>query len=117
MKFLVEERAQIDIKLAINWLSKKISKEVAREKIKELIVDVKNQLIVHPYSGKHCQYTSNEKYREIIKGDYRTIYTIDKVQDEINIIIIVFCHVKMNYTTLLSQSDLYTLHSVQFYKK
>ena len=108
MKFLIEKRAQIDIKLAINWLSKRVSKEIARDRIKELIGDVKNQLLVHPYSGRKCQYIDNDKYREIIKGDYRTIYKIDEIGNDITIMIIVFCHVKMKYQTLLSQSDLYS---------
>jgi len=109
MKFSIEKSAKADINLAINWLSKAISKEDARVSIKDTISDVKNQLLVHPRSGKKCKYASSEKYREIIKGNYRTIYKIDDRDDsEPHIIIILFCHVKMNYQTLLSQTAIFS---------
>ncbi|OUR60593.1 hypothetical protein A9Q74_12685 [Colwellia sp. 39_35_sub15_T18] len=105
MKFLIEENAKIDIKLAISWLSKKIPPDKAKKRVIEIINDVKNQLIVHPNSGTKCQFDFADKYREIIKNDYRTIYKIDKVNNEITIIL--FCHTRMNFQTLLSQSNIY----------
>lgn len=105
MKFLIEENAKIDIKLAINWLAKKTSPIAARTKILTIINDVKNQLIVHPNSGTKCQFDFKGKYREIIKNDYRTIYKLNKSKGEI--IIILFCHTRMNFQTLLSQSNIY----------
>tara|TARA_R110002012_G_C11647067_1_gene611113 strand:- start:838 stop:1182 length:345 start_codon:yes stop_codon:yes gene_type:complete len=107
MKFSIEDKAKNDINLAINWLSKSTSREVARSKIKETVYDVKNQLIAHPYSGKKCKYLPIEKYREIIKGNYRTVYKVEEYGDVLHVIIILFCHVKMEYKTLLSQSNIF----------
>ncbi|MGB1199472.1 MAG: type II toxin-antitoxin system RelE/ParE family toxin [Thalassotalea sp.] len=106
MKFLIENNAQVDIKIAINWLAKKIPADSAKTKIFEIINDVKNQLIVHPDSGTKCQFDFSDKYREIIKNDYRTIYKIDSVKGEITIIL--FCHTRMNFQALLSQSNIYS---------
>ncbi|MBL4909315.1 MAG: type II toxin-antitoxin system RelE/ParE family toxin [Alteromonadaceae bacterium] len=108
MNFSIESNAQTDVKLAINWLSKKMSYDKAKNKIIALINDIKNQLILHPHSGKKCSFDVKGKYREIIKGDYRTIYKIDNINGETEITIIVFCHVRMNFQTLLSQSNIYT---------
>ena len=105
MKFLIEDNAKIDIKLAINWLAKKIPTVQAKAKIISIINDVKNQLIVHPNSGTQCQFDFGDKYREIIKGDYRTIYKLDKSAKTITIIL--FCHTRMNFQVLLSQSNIY----------
>jgi len=105
MKFLIEDNAKIDIKLAINWLAKKIPTDKAKSIVISTIQDVKNQLIVHPDSGTRCQFDFEGKYREIIKNDYRTIYKIDKINKEITIIL--FCHNRMNFQTLLSQSNIY----------
>jgi len=105
MKFLIEDNAKIDIKLAINWLAKKIPNDKAKSMVISTIQDIKNQLIVHPNSGTKCQFDLNTKYREIIKNNYRTIYKVDKNKQEI--IIILFCHTRMNFQTLLSQSNVY----------
>lgn len=105
MKFLIEDNAKIDIKLAINWLAKKIPIERAKSIVITTVQDVKNQLIVHPHSGTTCQFDFKDKYREIIKNDYRTIYKLDETKQEI--IIILFCHTRMNFQTLLSQSNIY----------
>lgn len=105
MIFLIEENAKIDIKLAINWLAKKIPADRAKSIVISTIQDVKNQLIVHPDSGTQCQFNFSDKYREIIKNDYRTIYKIDKLKAEITIIL--FCHTRMNFQSLLSQSNIY----------
>ena len=93
MKFLIEDNAKIDIKLAINWLAKKIPHEKAKSRIIEIIHDVKNQLTAHPNSGTKCQFDFADKYREIIKNDYRTVYKIDKANNEI--IIILFFNTRM----------------------
>ncbi|GLX77133.1 hypothetical protein tinsulaeT_04730 [Thalassotalea insulae] len=105
MKFLIENNAKIDIRLAIDWLAKKVPNEKAKAIVISTIQDVKNQLIVHSDSGKKCQFDFVGKYREIIKNDYRTIYKIDKKKNEI--IIILFCHTRMNFQALLSQSNIY----------
>ena len=105
MKFLIENNAKIDIRLAIDWLAKKIPADKAKSIVISTIQDVKNQLIVHPDSGTKCQFDFNGKYREIIKNDYRTIYKIDKEKNEITIIL--FCHTRMNFQALLSQSNVY----------
>ena len=55
MKFFIEANAQIDIKLAINWLAKKIPADRAKSIVISTVQDVKNQLIVHPDSGTKCQ--------------------------------------------------------------
>ncbi len=107
MKFLIEENAKIDIKVAINWLSKKIPAEKAKKRVIETINDVKNQLMAHPDSGKKCQFDISDKYREVIKNDYRTIYKVDKLNNEIQITLIFFCHTRMNFQALLSQSNIY----------
>jgi len=107
MKFLIEDNAQVDIKLAINWLSKKMPLDKAKLKIIETINDIKNQLMAHPNSGKKCQFDFGDKYREIIKNDYRTIYKLDESNNSTVITIILFCHTRMNFTTLLSQSNIY----------
>jgi len=109
MKFLIEDNAKIDIKLAINWLAKKIPTDRAKSIVISTIQDVRNQLIVHPNSGTKCQFDLTDKYREIIKNDYRIIYKVDKKKQEI--IIILFCHTRMNFQTLLSQSNVYTKQS------
>ncbi len=105
MKFLIENNAKIDIRLAIDWLAKKVPNERAKSIVISTIEDVKNQLIVHPNSGKKCQFDFAGKYREIIKNDYRTIYKVDKKKNEITIIL--FCHTRMNFQALLSQSNIY----------
>lgn len=105
MKFLIEENAKIDIELAISWLAKKIPADEAKAQILAIIYDVKNQLIVHPNSGTKCQFNFENKYREIIKNNYRTIYKLDQLKEEITIIL--FCHTRMNFQSLLSQSNIY----------
>lgn len=107
MKFLIEENAKIDIKLAISWLSKKLPADEAKKRVIETIHDVKNQLMAHPNSGKKCLFDFENKYREIIKNNYRTIYKVNKSNQETEIIVIVFCHTRMNFQTLLSQSNIY----------
>lgn len=105
MNFLIEDNAKIDIKLAIGWLAKEIDKEKAKSIVISTIQDVKNQLIIHPNSGTKCQFDLTGKYREIIKNNYRTIYKVDKKRKTITIIL--FCHTRMNFQTLLSQSNTY----------
>ena len=105
MKFSIEDNAKIDIKLAISWLAKKIPSDEAKTRILTIINDVRNQLIVHPNSGTKCQFDFGDKYREIIKNDYRTIYKLDKSDKTITIIL--FCHTRMNFQALLSQSNIY----------
>ena len=110
MKFLIEDNAKIDIKLAISWLAKKISPDVARTRILTIINDVRNQLIDHPNSGTKCQFDFADKYREIIKYDYRTIYKLDVSDNKITIIL--FCHTRMNFQILLSQSNIYNSRNI-----
>lgn len=105
MKFLIEANAQADIKLAIDWLAKKVTLERAKSIVISTIQEVKQQLITHPDSGTRCEFDFNGKYREIIKNNYRTIYKIDKTHNTVTIIL--FCHTRMNFQTLLSQSSIF----------
>lgn len=105
MKFLIEQNAQLDIKLAIDWLAKKASIERAKSMVISTVQEVKKQLVAHPDSGTKCEFDFDGKYREIIKNNYRTIYKVDKANKTITIIL--FCHTRMNFQTLLSQSNIY----------
>lgn len=103
-KFTITSTAQLQIKQAIRWLEKSTSEQKARETIKELITDFKNQLIVMPESGKKCQYLDLDNYREMIKGQYRFVYKLDKSGSIFSVTVIMFCHTRMDYATLLNVS-------------
>ena len=103
--FRITQTAQTYIKLAIKWLSKTSNAENSREEIKGLISDFKNQVSLFPGSGKPCQYFNIDNYREIVKGNYRFIYKVETTKEEDQTItLIMFCHTRMDYQTLLSHT-------------
>lgn len=99
----ITNAAQAYVKDAIKWKSRTEGKEIARDKVKSAISDWKAQLETLPESGKACEYYDSPEFRELIKGDYRFIYEIRKVGDQFNIYLLIFCHVRMDYQTLIKQ--------------
>ncbi|TMP46614.1 MULTISPECIES: type II toxin-antitoxin system RelE/ParE family toxin [unclassified Pseudoalteromonas] len=97
----ITEYAQDLVKDAIKWHAKSHGMSSARDTIKATIGDWKNQLLVLPESGKQCEYYDSPIFREMIKGDYRFIYEIRREGDTFNIYLLIFCHVRMNYKTLI----------------
>lgn len=104
----ITEYAQHLVKYAINWRSKSQGEDEATESIKSIIGDWKNQLLVMPESGKQCEYYDSPIFREMIKGDYRFIYEIRHDGNDYNIYLLIFCHVRMNYETLIKDHRLRT---------
>ncbi len=104
VNFTVSTTAQAHIKLAIKWLRKTSLNETARDEIKGLIGDFKNQLTLMPESGKICEYINLDEYRELIKGQYRFIYKLEPTAKGFDITIITFCHTRMHFQTLLAQT-------------
>lgn len=102
--FKITSTAQKQIKLAIRWLGKTATENTARDTIKQLMTDFKNQLTVLPESGKKCQYLNSDSFREMIKGQYRFVYRLDKHQDTFSVTVVMFCHTRMDYATLLNVS-------------
>lgn len=103
VKFNITQTAQKHIKLAIKWKAQNVSLERAKEVIKEALTNFKNQLTVLPNAGKKCLYLDLEYYREMTKGDYRMIYRVDRNDNIFIITLVMFCHVRMDYQTLLNQ--------------
>jgi plasmid stabilization system protein ParE len=99
--FNITATAQMHIKLAVKWRAKKSTVTDARQKIKGVIEDFKNQLSTFPESGHKCQYLDIEHYRELIKDQYRFIYRVDTEAQNVNITIVTFCSTKMDYQTIL----------------
>jgi len=102
--FDITNTAQEQIKQAIRWLDKTVSKDTARDTIKELMMNFKNQLSEMPESGKKCQYLNSDSIREMVKGQYRFVYRLDINKDSFNVTLIMFCHTRMDYATLLNVS-------------
>lgn len=98
------KNAQFQIKHAIKWRAKSQGESAARDAIKFTITDWRNQLLVMPECGRHCEHYDSSLFREIIKGDYRFIYELRKNGDSFSIYLLIFCHVKMDYQTLIQQS-------------
>jgi plasmid stabilization system protein ParE len=105
MKIVVTKQAQLHIKNAIEWKAKNTDKEQAKEHVKSVITDWKNQMLVAPESGKVCQYLVSDAIRESIKGDYRLTYEIENRNGELKIYLLIFCHTKMDYQTLLRNEN------------
>jgi|TARA_B110000240_G_C13374598_1_gene399739 plasmid stabilization system protein ParE len=105
MKIVITNQAQLNIKNAIEWMAKKTNKEQAKEYIKGIVTDWKNQMLVAPESGKVCQYLISDVIRESIKGDYRFTYEIENKGGELKISLLIFCHTKMDYQTLLRNAN------------
>ncbi|MEJ6474732.1 type II toxin-antitoxin system RelE/ParE family toxin [Pseudoalteromonas piscicida] len=104
VNFKITESAQFQIKDAIKWRTHNEGEQIARDKIKSTITDFQTQLKTFPECGKACQYFDAPEYREIVKGDYRFVYEIRQTDNNFDIYILIFCHVKMDYETLLKQS-------------
>ncbi|AZZ97994.1 type II toxin-antitoxin system RelE/ParE family toxin [Pseudoalteromonas sp. R3] len=99
----ITEHAQYHIKDAINWRAHTEGTDIARDKIKSTITDFKTQLETFPECGKACKYYEAPEFRELIKGDYRFVYEIRQTGDRFDIYVLIFCHVKMDYETLIRQ--------------
>lgn len=97
----ITQTAQNHIKDALKWKTLTSGEDKARQVIKANINDWRNQLLVLPESGKPCQYFASDDFREMIKGDYRYVYEIEKTPEGFNIYLLIFCHVRMDYQTLL----------------
>jgi len=100
-----------DALVAIDWKSKTVGTEAARDSIKSLIRDFDNQVRLFPDSGKSIDIAPiGERYSELIKGDYRFVF---KTEADINgkksIYVLMFCHQRMNFETLMRQRHITTL--------
>ena len=102
--FEITNTAQQQIKQAIRWLGKTRSENTARDTIKGLMIDFQNQLTVLPESGKKCPYLDSDSFREMIKGQYRFVYRLNKDHDVFSVTVVLFCHTRMDYATLLNLS-------------
>ena len=91
--------------MAINCKSKVLGLPQARDLIKSLIRDFDNQLRLFPESGKKIDFVSiGEKYSELIKGDYRFLFKVKQdVDSNFRIDVLMICHQRMDYETLLRQ--------------
>ncbi|MEL4243361.1 MULTISPECIES: type II toxin-antitoxin system RelE/ParE family toxin [Shewanella] len=94
-----------DAKVAINWKSKLIGKSEARDEIKSLLQDIDNQLRLFPESGRTIEFVPiGVHYLELLKGDYRAVYKIDKQPSgKLTLYLLMFCHQRMDYQTLMRQ--------------
>ncbi|MCF6437276.1 type II toxin-antitoxin system RelE/ParE family toxin [Pseudoalteromonas sp. MMG022] len=99
----ITAHAQNQIKDAIKWREHTEGVEIARDKIKSTIADFITQLETFPECGKACLYYDAPEFRELIKGDYRFVYEIHQTGNRFDIYILIFCHVKMDYQTLINQ--------------
>ncbi|WP_042148294.1 MULTISPECIES: type II toxin-antitoxin system RelE/ParE family toxin [unclassified Pseudoalteromonas] len=108
IKFKVTKTAQKHTRLAIEWLKKTSDKSTARDVIKGRFDDFKDQLKTLPECGQKCQHFDDERYRELFIGQYRFVYKIEPKQSDYLITIIIFCHTRMNFQTILAQVDEYT---------
>ena len=97
----VSESAQEQIKKAIEWRSRISDESESRDLIKGTPFDWKNKMTVAPESGKACQYIDNPKIQECIKGQYRLVYEIVEKNDCFHINLLIFCHTRQDYQTLL----------------
>jgi plasmid stabilization system protein ParE len=103
VKFNITKTAQKHIKLAVQWKEKNVAAQRAKTVVKEALTNFKNQLATSPRSGKKCQYLNLDHYKEMIKDDYRMIYRVDQSGDSFVMTLVMFCHVRMDYQTLLNQ--------------
>lgn len=99
----ITEHAQRQIRDAIKWRSHHEDVDTARAKVKSTIVDWKDQLETFPECGKSCQYFDSDEFRELNHGDYRFVYEIRQEGKQFNIYLLIFCHEKMDYETLIRQ--------------
>ncbi|MDK1290222.1 type II toxin-antitoxin system RelE/ParE family toxin [Pseudoalteromonas umbrosa] len=99
----ITKHAQEQVKSAIRFRARSQGESIARDRVKAAITNWKVQLETMPESGKACAYFDDLQFREMIKGDYRLVYEIRKKEDTYNIYLLIFCHVRMNYETLIRQ--------------
>lgn len=99
----ITEHAQRQIKDTIKWKAHHEAPDTARHSIKSTIVDWKELLETFPESGKACQYFDSDEFREIYIGDYRFVYEIRSEGKLFKIYLLIFCHEKMDYETLIRQ--------------
>lgn len=103
-KFSIKNTAQQQIKQAIRRLGKTGGEHTARDTIKGVMTDFQNQLTVLPESGKKCQYLDSDVFREMIKGQYRFVYRLEQQDGAFHVTVVMFCHTRMDYATLLNVS-------------
>lgn len=97
----ISNNAQKQVKKAIEWNSVKIGNNNAKIVVKSAISDWQNQMQVAPESGTPTQYIDNQRIRECIKGDYRLTYEIIEENDCFKITLLIFCHTRQDYQSLL----------------
>lgn len=105
IEILYTDNFKADAQVAITWKSKLIGKLAARDAIKGLLQDIDNQLRLFPESGKKIEFVSiGVHYLELLKGDYRAVYKIDKQPSgKLTLYLLMFCHQRMDYQTLMRQ--------------
>ena len=104
INFKIAAIAQKHVKSAIKWKSQNVTEARAKQVVKQALNDFKTQLLTAPKSGKLCQYIDLDIYREMTKGEYRIVYRLDEYQSHIDVVVMMFCHVRMNYQVLLKQN-------------
>ncbi|WP_345880366.1 type II toxin-antitoxin system RelE/ParE family toxin [Shewanella algae] len=96
-----------DAKLAQQWKAKAIGDSGARDLIKAVISDFSNQVRLFPDSGAPDKLINSlnlgERYRVLLKGEYKFLYKLSESDDKILIDVLIFCHQRMDYNTLLKQ--------------
>lgn len=97
----ITQAAKNHIQEALKWKMAVLGEREAKEQIKENINNWRNQLLVAPQSGKLCKYYPSRHFREMVKGDYRYEYEVEKNAQGDTLSLLIFCHVRMDYQTLL----------------
>ena len=97
----ITDSAQEEIKAAIGWRSRNSSEDEARNHIKGVLSDWKNQMLVAPESGGAVRYLDNPRIREVIKGNYRMVYQVEESDDCFKVYLLIFCSTRQDYQTLL----------------
>ena len=113
LEILYTEEFKADVKVAINWKSKMTNLAESRDLIIGLIRDFDNQLKLFPESGKKIEFVPiGIHYLELLKGDYRTVYKVDKDSNgKLTIHLLMFCHQRMDYQTLMRQRNMMKIMS------
>ncbi|TMP46308.1 hypothetical protein CWB96_00305 [Pseudoalteromonas citrea] len=99
----ITRSAQQQIQQAITWKSTTLGEDGARELIRGTLTDWSNQLQLMPDCGHQCRYLETAHHRELIKGEYRFIYELKHNEEVTHVHLLIFCHTKMDFQTLLRQ--------------
>lgn len=103
----ITENAQLQIKDAIKYKAHHDGEALARDTIKSIVGSWIDQLEILPESGKSCPYYDAPEVRELIKDGYRFIYEIRQTDGDFDIYLMIFCHERMDYETLIHQYTRY----------